>query len=210
MMTSERTLELRVDALAKRFGPREVFANLNLRLMRGDSLAVTGRNGSGKSTFLKVIANTMEATAGRVTWRDGDADLDAAALTRSIGYVAPYLQLYTEFTLLEHARLMQQMRGLPFDQANADALFQRFGIAGRRNDRLSTFSSGMLQRAKFICALIHNPPFLLLDEPMSTLDLDGIAAMRELVSDRRTSRITVIATNEEEDLDLCTKRLAIG
>jgi len=206
---AETHLELRVDNLTKRFGLRTIFSNINLSLSAGDILAVTGRNGSGKSTFLKILANVAELSAGSVRWSRGGGALDQDALPLHLGFVAPYLQLYTEFSAWEHVELMQEMRGLEFDKSYATELFDHFGLAGRRNDRIGTFSSGMLQRVKFICAEIHRPSFLLLDEPMSNLDLQGIAAMRELITRDSDRRITLIATNEEEDVRLCSKMVSV-
>lgn len=200
---------LRAEKLTKRFGLRTIFSGIELDLEPGDILAVTGSNGSGKSTLMKLLANVALRSEGTVSWSINGRDIEEERLPSTLGYVAPYLQLYTEFTAWEHVEMMQQMRGLRFDPARALELFERFGLAARRNEPLGTYSSGMLQRAKFICALIHHPPFLLLDEPMSNLDLRGIAAMRELVLAESGSRITLIATNEEEDVRLCTKLLSV-
>jgi heme exporter protein A len=201
---------LRVDALTKRFGLRTIFDGISFELERGDTLAVTGRNGSGKSTLMKILANVAEKTSGTVEWLGGDGGvIDGDDLHRHIGFVAPYLQLYTEFSGWEHVRLMQEMRGMELDEGYALDLFERFGLAHRRHDRIGAYSSGMAQRAKFICAIIHHPSILLLDEPMSNLDTQGIAAVKELLAADAVSRTTLIATNEEEDIRLCTKLISV-
>lgn len=200
---------LRVDNLTKSFGLRTIFAGISFELRAGDIMAITGRNGSGKSTLLKLLANVTESTSGMVAWSIDGETLTPERLPRHIGFVAPYLQLYTEFNAWEHAMLIQEMRGLQFDAAHALELFERFGLAARRNDPIATFSSGMIQRVKFICALLHHPPFLLLDEPMTNLDIHGIATMRDTIIGARESRITIIATNEEDDVRLCNARLSV-
>lgn len=203
-------VQLRVERLAKRFGLRTIFADLSFVLDPGDLLAITGRNGSGKSTLLKILANVAERSAGTVQVSIAGAAVDDDGLPPHIGFVAPYLQLYGEFAAWEHVELLQQMRGLAFDAPRTLELFDVFGLKDRRNDRIDTFSSGMMQRVKFICALVHRPPLLLLDEPMTNLDIYGIETMREIIRTESPGRITVIATNEEEDVRICTKRLAIG
>lgn len=202
--------EIRVERLTKRFGLRTIFADLSFVLASGDRLAITGRNGSGKSTLLKILANVAERSAGTVQVNIAGVAIDDDGLPPHIGFVAPYLQLYGEFAAWEHVELLQQMRGLPFDAERTMELFEAFSLASRRNDRIDTFSSGMLQRVKFICALVHRPPILLLDEPMTNLDIHGIETMRRIILEESTARITVIATNEEDDVRICTKRLAIG
>lgn len=210
MTVPATAVEIRVERLTKRFGLRTIFADLSFVLSPGDLLAITGRNGSGKSTLLKILANVAERSAGTVQVRIAGTAIDDDTLPPHIGFVAPYLQLYGEFAAWEHVELLQQMRGLPFDAVRTMELFEMFGLANRRNDRIDTFSSGMMQRVKFICALVHRPPILLLDEPMTNLDVHGIETMREIIRGESSTRITVIATNEEDDVRLCTRKLAIG
>ncbi len=205
----ERNVELRAERLTRRFGLRTIFSDLSFTLGSGDILAITGRNGSGKSTLLKILANAAEHSSGSVRWSlEGNA-LDAERLPAQLGYVAPYLQLYGEFAAWEHVELLQEMRGLSFDPERASLLFELFGLGSRRNEPIETYSSGMMQRVKFICALIHHPSLLFLDEPMSNLDVQGIATMRALIGHESAGRITIIATNEEEDVELCTKMLSV-
>lgn len=208
-MTNENNPQLHADRITQRFGLRTIFSNLTLELEAGDVLAVTGHNGSGKSTLLKILANVAKRSAGTMEWRLNGSALTEEELPRHLGFVAPYLQLYTEFTAAEHVDLMQQMRGLATDRGRVDEMFEIFGLAPRRNDVLRTYSSGMLQRVKFICALIHDPAFLLLDEPTTNFDEQGIANVRDFVAARREHRVTIIATNDPADLSMCTKILSL-
>jgi heme exporter protein A len=123
--------------------------------------------------------------------------------------VAPYLQLYGEFTALEHVELVQDMRGLAVDRTRVAELFDLFGLTPRMNDRIQTYSSGMAQRVKYICALIHRPALLMLDEPRTNLDRTGIEALDRIVRAERATRVTIIATNEPDDLKLCTAMLSV-
>jgi heme exporter protein A len=202
--------EIIVEGLAKRFGPREIFSRVGFTLATGDALAIVGRNGSGKSTLMKILANVTEKNAGSVRWRAGGNDLDAVALIERIGFVAPYLQLYGEFTAWEHAEMLQSLRGLPFPAERAAELFASFGLSGRRHDPVKTFSSGMTQRVKFICALVHDPLFLFLDEPTTNLDAAGIEAVHRIVSQERAGRITIVATNDPDDRRLCNAILSLS
>lgn len=198
-----------MSRLTKRFGLRTIFAGISFDLHAGEVLGVTGRNGSGKSTLLKVLANVSERNEGDISWHAGNRSLAEELLPRHLGFVAPYLQLYGEFTAWEQCELVQDMRGLPFDPEHALALFDAFGLTSRRHDRVQTFSSGMAQRVKYICALIHNPTFLMLDEPMTNLDRAGIEALSTLIEQKKSSRITILATNEPDDLRLCTAVLSV-
>jgi heme exporter protein A len=204
-----RTVELDVAGVSKKFGLRTIFSNIGFTVAAGDRLGVTGRNGSGKSTLMKLLAGVAERTAGTVRYSVDGAALDDGAQLGHLGYVSPYLQLYTEFTAWEHVSLMQQMRGLPLDEAMAMELFERFGIARRMHEELRTYSSGMLQRVKYICALVHSPAFLILDEPMTNFDQDAVATVRELVIERSAESVILLATNDADDLSLATHRLSV-
>jgi heme exporter protein A len=210
MMSIALSPKLNTVGLTKRFGLRTIFSNISFQLGVGDVLAITGSNGSGKSTLVKLLANVAERTEGSVKWSlQEDSPLPDEELPQHLGFVAPYLQLYSEFTAWEQVEMVQKLRGLPMKEGRAKELFQRFGLLGREHELLRTFSSGMLQRVKFICALIHSPAFLILDEPATNLDQRGIEAMRQLVADGAPNRITIIATNDADDLTMCSLRLEL-
>jgi heme exporter protein A len=204
-----RSVELEVAGVTKKFGLRTIFSKIGFTASKGDRIGVTGRNGSGKSTLMKILAGVAERTSGSVVYRIGGSALDDGAQLAHLGFVAPYLQLYTEFTAWEHVALMQRMRGLALDEAMATELFERFGIERRMHEELRTYSSGMLQRVKFICALVHSPAFLLLDEPMTNFDEEAVHTVRELVLERSPESVILVATNDSADLSLTTHRLSV-
>lgn len=202
-------VELDVEALTKTFGLRSVLSNVSFSARAGDRICVTGRNGSGKSTLLKILAGAAERTSGTMRYRVGDVKTLNEPPLEHVGFVAPYLQLYTEFTAWEHVSMMQRMRDLPFDAERSLMLFELFGLDRRRHDELHTFSSGMMQRVKYICALVHSPALLFLDEPMSNFDDDAAAVARSLILECSDASIVVIATNDAPDLALATHVLSV-
>ncbi len=201
--------ELHVEHVSKHFGLRPVFENLTLSLVTGDALAITGRNGSGKSTLMKILANVAERSDGRVRWLVDGREVSDEQLPRHIGYAGPYLQLYDEFTAWEHIELIERLRGEELQVERAEHLLDLFGLADRRHDPIRTFSSGMTQRMKLITALAHDPAFLFLDEPRTNLDEAGIRVVEDIVLQERDSRITMIATNDPDDLTLCTLKVSV-
>jgi heme exporter protein A len=202
-------VELRASGLTRRFGLRTIFSRISFDLQHGETLGITGKNGSGKSTLLKILANVAERNEGDIHWQIDDRGLSGEELPRHMGFVSPYLQLYTEFTAWEHFELMQDMRGLDLDAGFALELLERFNLAGRRHDRIQTFSSGMIQRVKIICALVHRPSFLMLDEPTTNLDIQGIETLREILNENGLPRVTLIATNDPADLELCSSSISV-
>jgi heme exporter protein A len=118
--------------------------------------------------------------------------------------------MFEEFSAMENLAIAMGIRGLPFDPARADALLERVAIFPRRHDPVRTYSSGMKQRAKYAFALIHTPPVLVLDEPMSNLDGEGIAIVRTVMADQRRDGILVVATNDMSDIDAYERRVDLN
>jgi heme exporter protein A len=199
-------LSLQASGLRKVFNRRPIFDGIGFRVQWGETLLITGRNGSGKSTLVKIIADVLTPSAGEVAL-SGEEGAVRGQRQRYFGLVSPYLQLYDEFSAEENLRLAQRIRGLKEDEHEADRLFDVLGILHRKRDPVRAYSSGMKQRAKYAMALIHRPPVLLLDEPMSNLDAEGIEAVRGVMQAQRTAGILVVATNDLTDVEYVEHRV---
>ena len=106
-----------------------------------------------------------------------------------------------EFSARENVQFALAIRGRKPDDGRVDELLNRVGLFERRNDAVRTYSSGMKQRVTYAFALAHRPPVLLLDEPMSNLDAEGISIVRDIMSRQRNEGILVVATNDLTDID---------
>jgi len=198
-------LKISANGLSKAYNRREIFSNVNFQLKENDSLAITGRNGAGKSTLIKIIANIISQTKGEISISDKEKEIPKSKIFSIVGFVAPYLQLYDEFTALENMRIIKNIRNVLISEKNILELLNKVGLYKNRNDFVRTFSSGMKQRLKYACALLHDPPLLLLDEPNSNLDEEGVKMVWEIIEEQKAKGILVVATNEIEDSKLCTK-----
>lgn len=128
-----------------------------------------------------------------------------------IGFVSPYLNLYDEFTALENLQFLSSIRGT--SQQNSQRikdLLTRVGLWSRRDDAVGTFSSGMKQRLKYAFALLHEPAVLILDEPTSNLDAEGIDIVAQIMQEQKKSNILIIATNNSEEASSCTQQIQLG
>ena len=191
---------IEVQDLTRRFGRRELFAGISFRVEHGQVCAITGRNGSGKSTLMKIIAGLLSPSAGSVEYHLDGHPLDPRTLHRHIGYAAPYLTLYEEFNALENLELYARIRGLPLERNRFHALLERSGLPLHRSDPIRSFSSGMKQRMKLLFALLHEPPFLFLDEPATNLDSDGVTLVHECMREQRQRGLVLLASNDPQDL----------
>jgi heme exporter protein A len=196
--------------IEKKYNRRKIFSDINFTLNETESLAITGKNGSGKSTLLKIIASALSPTKGEISFSDGSKKSPSSEWFKLIGFVSPYLQLYDEFSALENLYLFRKIRGIKISDDRISELLRKVNLYDRRNDAVHAYSSGMKQRLKYAFALLHDPPVLLLDEPTSNLDQEGIATVRQIIADQKKEGILIIATNERQDAELCQKNIGLN
>jgi heme exporter protein A len=204
---------LKSQNLEKSFLNKVVFRNVNLDLKSGDSLAITGRNGSGKSTLLKVLANLMKPNKGKVVVSDNSEEVLPEKVHLYFGMIAPYLNLYDELTAFENLEFFYDLkcnhRPASDKKEHLKYLLNRINLYSRRNDEVKNFSSGMKQRVKLAFAIINNPKILLMDEPRTNLDVEGIDLVYKIADEHKENGILVLATNEPEDTKLCRDIISI-
>lgn len=185
------------DNLGKRFGTRVLFRRLSFRLEGGQSLAVTGANGTGKSTLLRLLAGVLAPSRGRVQLSIRAWDVPPEERPLHTGLVAPYLNVYDDFSARENLAFLARARRLPDAAKQTEAVLALVGLEARADDRVRTFSSGMKQRVKYAAALLAGPPLLLLDEPAANLDAEGLAMVERVIDHQRAEgRLLVVATND--------------
>ncbi|MCB0276224.1 MAG: ABC transporter ATP-binding protein [Calditrichaeota bacterium] len=168
-------------------------------LPAGQSLVITGDNGSGKTTLVRLLCNLLTPTAGTISYRNGKGALEGEDLRGRIGLVGPYLQLYRDLSAIENLAFLARGRGEKPDAQKIRELLEKVGLKGRGKDPLKTYSSGMLQRAKYAAAILHNPDLLILDEPTANLDEAGKEMVLAVVNEQRKKGSLVVATNEAEE-----------
>lgn len=193
--------------LNKRFGRRLIFNNLNFKIDSPGITGISGPNGSGKSTLVKIVAGINSPTSGKITHKINGSEIISEKLHNYIGFVSPYLVLYEEFSALENLTYFARIRDVAFDTERVDFLLNKFLLYDRKNDLVKTYSSGMKQRLKFIFALMHSPSLIILDEPTSNLDNEGKDSVYQIVEEEGSKKIVIIASNEDSDLRLCSKKL---
>ncbi|MBX7042872.1 MAG: ABC transporter ATP-binding protein [Ignavibacteria bacterium] len=203
-------LSIHTKDLTKKYSGKTIFKNISFELSSGDSAVIVGRNGSGKSTLMKIIAGIISPSSGTMSFMNNGNKVEFHDVKRKLGFVSPYLNLYDELSAIENLRLFS---GLKSDSAAGDeglvSLLELTGLADRRNDEVKTYSSGMKQKLKIAFAMLNEPELLMLDEPRSNLDKSGIETMERIAEMQKGKGILIIATNDEDDLKLCSKRINI-
>lgn len=192
------------------FNRRTVFEGISFEVKSGEVLSITGPNGSGKSTVSKIICGLLTPTSGEIAIMSDEKRIERDHIHERVGFVAPYLELYGEFTALENLQLEARARGLrPKNGEGLHEILSLVGLFSRRKDEVRSFSSGMKQRLKYAAALIHDPELVVLDEPTANLDAAGNEMVFELVEKLRREKIVVIATNDEREAALGDIRVVL-
>lgn len=200
---------LTIENLVKYFGRRLVFNGINFTFSSGNIYGISGPNGSGKSTLVKIVADLISATRGKIIHQHNEKEITPEELHNYIGFVSPYLFLYDEFTAEENLIHFSKIRGIEFDKERSDSLLNELNLFDRRNDLARGYSSGMKQRLKFIFALLHKPPLIILDEPTSNLDNKGKDTVYEIIEREGKNNLVLVASNEDHDLQFCKEVLNI-
>lgn len=201
---------VQAKSLTKIFGRRIIFDNLNFILSEKKIFGITGANGSGKSTLVKIIAGIIEPSKGKVIHKINEKEISSENLHDFIGFAAPYLVLYDEFSAWENLIYTAKIRGIKFQKEKSELYLNQFKLFEKKDDLLKTYSSGMKQRLKFIFSLIHLPKLIILDEPTSNIDDEGKELVYKIIEEESKENIIIIASNEKSDIQLCSETLKLG
>ena len=199
---------IQVQNASKRFHHEWIFKNLNLELSKGDSIAITGGNGSGKSTLLKCLSGAIPLTSGAIQYQSGATQIVEEQWFRSLALATPYLELPEEFTLSEVLTFHFQFKN-PLQQRSNAEILEILGLEKHKSKAISQFSSGMKQRVKLALAIFSEVPFLLLDEPTTNLDKQGVTWYLDLIQQFSQDRIVMICSNDPREYDFCEKKIAM-
>lgn len=192
-------MEVSLIGVGKRFKKDWIFRDLTHVFKTNSSTAIIGNNGSGKSTLLRLITTFSDPTLGEINY-------DKVHPEQQISFVAPYLELIEELTLQEHLEFHFQFRKatLSFQE-----MMEKGGLANAKDKQIINFSSGMKQRLKLILAFFSTDSLMILDEPCSNLDENGIAWYQEQLQSIISKKTIIIASNQRFEYQQCIGKLDI-
>ncbi len=193
-MTTAAASLIRCEHVEKRFGHKRVLRDVSFTVVEGEILSLLGANGSGKTTLLRIVSALVKPDKGEV-WL-GPVPLSSAAdeIRRYIGVVAHYPLLYDRLTGIENLEFYARLYDLTEPQKRIEELLRTMDLWRWRDDSVQTYSRGMSQRLAIARALLHDPPVVILDEPDTGLDREGIQLLDGLVAQLRSRGRAVFAT----------------
>jgi heme exporter protein A len=203
---SSNIFQIEALSISKKYSSRAaLFSNFSLSIKTGESIAITGCNGSGKSTLLKILSGIIRPDKGTVQYKNSDAEITREDLYKFIGFSSPEINQYDELTGFENIIFaLKDKNNFP------EKLVRDLKLSEHINKRVKFYSTGMKQRLKFISAVSRNPQALFLDEPGSNLDTDGKNLVYEIIGGMKKDMLIIIATNEKNEADLCSRVISLG
>lgn len=186
---------LQITGLTKSFRGRRVVDGVDMAVQPGQIVGFLGPNGAGKTSVMNMVMGLMPPDGGQISLfgqtRPGPD------LRLRLGYLQEKPRLYPEMTARAYLRLFADLHGIPAAAARVDAVLSRVGLTAAANRTLGTFSRGMQQRACLARVMLHQPEFLILDEPTLGLDPQGVAEMRDIFRDMRAEGTTLLFSSHQ-------------
>jgi ABC-type multidrug transport system ATPase subunit len=206
-MTNDK-FSIKLSQIGRRFNRDWIFRGIDHTLISGESYAILGANGSGKSTLLAVLNGSLSPSAGSINYFFEDKEVKVEQVFQHLSLAAPYLELIEEFSLEEmidfHFKFKTYKTGI-----DKVAIVDLLSLPGSSNKLIRYFSSGMKQRLKLALAFCADTPILMLDEPTSNLDAQGVEWYLSLVQQFAKDRLTIVCSNQEHEYSFCRHRLSI-
>ncbi len=200
---------IRFENIEKRYGSLYALRRVSLEIRAGECVAFAGRNGSGKTTLLRIAARLVRASAGAVSFVSSGGE--AADSARPTGFVAHATMDYDELTAEENLLLFAKLQGITGPAGRAATLLEEVGLLERKDSLVRTFSRGMRQRVAIARALLNEPSVLLLDEPATGLDPEGITWLANTLRKMRDAGRTILMSlhGESEISALATRAIRL-
>ncbi|MCT1226265.1 ATP-binding cassette domain-containing protein [Lactococcus lactis] len=200
-------MTLKIDKVRKSFGDKIAVDNLNMLVKPGDVMGLIGQNGAGKTTTFRMILNFISADQGKITWQDGPITQE---IKQKIGFLPEERGLYQKMTVEDQILYFAELHGMK--RADARIKLQdwmkRLEVVGKPTDKVQTLSKGNAQKIQFIATLIHEPEFLILDEPFTGLDPVNTELLRNEIKRSRDNGAAVIFSNHNmSDVELLSDHL---
>jgi ABC-2 type transport system ATP-binding protein len=194
-----------VRGMTKRFGEHTVVNGIDLQVRKGEAYGFLGPNGSGKTTFIRMLCGLLAADAGEGTCLGFDVIGESEAIKRQVGYMTQRFSFYEDLSIAENLDFVARMYEIKNRREAVRESIERLGLAGRQKQLAGELSGGWKQRLALAACLIHQPKLLLLDEPTAGVDpkarRDFWEQIHELAAQGLTFLITTHYMDEAERCD---------
>ncbi len=202
---------IQIGHLAKSFGRHQAVKDVSFTVNRGDIFGFLGRNGAGKSTTIRAMLTLIRPDAGDVKIFGLPLQANRSEILRKIGCIVEKPDFYKYLSGLRNLEIAARLSGMKISNAKIDEMLDFVGLKGRGGDRVSGYSHGMRQRLGIAQALIHDPELIVLDEPTTGLDPQGIIDIRNLILRLKNElgKTVILSSHLLAEVELICNRMVI-
>ncbi len=195
-------MKISLTDAGKRYNREWIFRHFSHSFDQGQSYAIVGPNGSGKSTLLQVLSGAIQASEGKLSWNINDRPIADEDVFKHVSICAPYFELVEEMTLVEFLDFHRQFKNF-IDGFDTEKIISILGLEKARDKQIRNFSSGMKQRVKLAQCIFSDTPAVLLDEPCTNFDKEGLALYQQLINDHCKKRMVIVSSNDQQEYGFC-------
>jgi ABC-type multidrug transport system ATPase subunit len=200
-------MQIKLTNTGKRFNREWIFRHFDHEFFSGKRYAITGSNGSGKSTLLQVISGSISHNEGKIEMILNGSPLLEENCFQYLSIAAPYLELIEEMTATEFLHFHSSFKPLTH---SLESILALINLENAAQKQIRYYSSGMKQRLKLAQAFFCSAPVLLLDEPTTNLDAEGIALYQQLITEHTDQKLVIISSNDPQEYSFCDEVISIG
>lgn len=201
-------MKISLENISKRFQRHWIFKDLSFSFTTPGAYALLGANGSGKSTLLRIIAGMQNPSKGKIVYENDSAVVEQNKLYPYISFTAPGQEIIEELTLQEFLQFHFNFKK-PLSGLDVPAIIKLTGLEQSANKPIGDYSSGMKQRVKLAQAIFSDTPILLLDEPCTNLDQQGVDQYTNWIEQYGKGRMVIVASNDVREYFFCRETVAI-
>ena len=193
---------LAAEGITKAYGHFRALRGVSFEVPKGEFVTLFGKNGAGKTTFLKIASTLARPSAGQLQILGVDVNDEPEMVRRQIGFLSHSTSVYRDLTPVENLRFFSRLYGINHSDDQIYELIERVGLGRRKNDPVRAFSRGLHQRVGLASVMLHEPALLLLDEPYTGLDASAVEILNRMLDEVVAAGRTVILTTHDLELGL--------
>jgi ABC-type multidrug transport system ATPase subunit len=200
-------MHIKLTNTGKRFNREWIFRHFEYEFLSGKKYAIIGSNGSGKSTLLQVISGAISHNEGKIEMIFNGSPILEENCFQYLSIAAPYLELIEEMTATEFLNFHASLKPLTH---STESILSFINLEKAAQKQIRYYSSGMKQRLKLAQAFFCSTPLLLLDEPTTNLDAEGISLYQQLIAEHNHQKLVIISSNDPQEYSFCDEVIAIA
>lgn len=202
-------MTLKIEAVTKTFGQKIAVDNLSMTVKHGEVMGLIGQNGAGKTTTFRMILDFIQASQGTITWEEKPITLETK---KKIGFLPEERGLYQKITVENQILYFAELHGMKRSDAREELAkwMKRLEVIGKTSDKVQTLSKGNAQKVQFIATMIHQPDFLILDEPFTGLDPVNTEILRNEIKRMKKNGAAIVFSNHNmSDVEILSDTLTM-